>query len=424
MPATLLPPRLAPLARRVATGATRAAEAARPGVAALRRGLTIVSGLGWACLALGVGALVAGWTLGWQEFRILGASLLVLLGLAVLFTLGRTQLEVGFELDPVRLGVGESAAGRLHVVNVARTPLLPVGLEVPVGLSAARFTLPALRPGGAFDDLVVIPTSRRGVIDVGPVRTQRGDPFGLLRRELAWTERIELFVHPRTVALGSLGAGLLRDLEGQTTNDVSMSDLAFHTLREYVPGDDRRYIHWRSSAKRSGATGSSAFLVRQFLDTRRTHLAIVVDVAEASYADPEEFEIALSVGASVTLRALADEMDTTVVCGEHAAIAPAPHLALDTYSRADFGPPTLQASTARLNTLAPDVSAVVLVTGPHTPFETLQRARAHLAPEVRMVVVRVDAAAEPALRDTGGITVVTLADLADLPLVLLGGVTQ
>lgn len=383
-----------------------------------------MSGLGWTTLAAGLIALASGWFLGWQEFRLLGASLLVLLGLAALFTIGRTQLDVSFDLHPVRLVMGESSAGRLAVVNVSRTPLLPLGLEVPVGLAAARFTLPLLRSGGAFSDVVVIPTSRRGVIDVGPVRTQRGDPFGLLRREIEWTPPAELFVHPRTVALDSLGSGLLRDLEGQTTNDVSMSDLAFHTLREYVPGDDRRYIHWRSSAKLSGASGQSQFLVRQFLDTRRSHVAVVVDVDAAAYAGEDDFELAVSAGASVTVRALADEMDTTIVCGEHAAVQPAPHLALDTYARAAFGPHTLQASTGRLNTLAPDVSAVVLVTGPRTAFEVFQRARAYLAPEVRMVVLQVQLGAPLALREASGLVVMTLGELRELPLLLHGGVTS
>lgn len=400
------------------------ADLARPVVDAVRVGASFVSVLGWTTFVLGVVASVAGWHLGWQEFRILGAGLLVLFALSALFTIGRTQLDVAFEVDPLRLTVGDSAAGNLRVTNVARTPLLPVGLEIPVGLSAARFTLPPLRPGGAFSELVVIPTSHRGVIDVGPVRTQRGDPFGLLRREIAWTEQLELFVHPLTVPLESLGAGLLRDLEGQTTNDVSMSDLAFHTLREYVPGDDRRYIHWRSSAKLSGASGQSQFLVRQFLDTRRSHIAVVIDVHPDAYTDDEEFEVALSAGASITLRALADEMDTTIVCGASSAVQPAPHLALDTYSRALYGPQSLADATGRLNTLAPDVSAGVLVTGPQTDFDVFLRARAYLAPDVRLVAIQVRLGEELALRDTSGITVMALGSLAELPLLLRGGVTQ
>ena len=121
-----------------------------------------------------------------------------------------------------------------------------------------------------------------------------GDPLGLVRRTVAWTERTELFVHPFTVSLESLGAGLLRDLEGTVTPDLSMSDLAFHALREYQPGDDRRYIHWRSSAKHD------RLLVRQFLDTRRSHLAVVVDTSPEVYAgDADDVELAISCAASL-----------------------------------------------------------------------------------------------------------------------------
>lgn len=399
------------------------ADLARPVTDAVGAGLGCVSPLGWTTLAFGVVAFVAGWVLGWHEFRIIGAALLVLLGLSLLFLIGRTQLEVGLELSPERLVAGDSSAAHVHVTNVARTPLLPVGLEVPVGEASARFTLPALVPGGTFEEVLVIPTEERGVIPVGPVRTQRGDPFGLLRRELEWSDGMELFVHPRTVALDSLGSGLLRDLEGHSSNDISMSDLAFHTLREYEPGDDRRYIHWRSSAKASGASGQSSFLVRQFLDTRRSHVAVVVDVDETSYTDPAEFELALSCGASVTVRALTDEMDTTIVCGAQSAVQPARHTALDTYSRAAFGPWPLPTATSRLGTLAPDVSAVVIVTGPLTTFGVLQRARAYLAPQVRLVAVQVVPGRPLSYREGSGIVVVTLGDLAELPLVLAGGVT-
>lgn len=395
--------------------------AASPVIAKVKGLLAVVSGLGWSILLGAVVAGVLGNKLSWREFSFVSVTLLALFVIACLFAIGRIQLGIAFELSPQRVVVGDSAAAQIKVANKARTPVMPLGLEFPVGAQAARFTLPMLAPGASFEDMIVIPTTRRGVIEIGPVRTQRGDPFGVIRREVAWTDRYELFVHPVTVPLEPLGSGLLRDLEGRTTQDISMSDLAFHTLREYAPGDDRRYIHWRSSAKLSGVSGEDEFLVRQFLDTRRSHIAVVTDVAPASYSTPEEFEIAMSVGASIAVRALSDQMDLTIVCGEHAVVQPSPHLALDTFSRAALGEWTLPSATGRLNTLAPDASVVLLVTGPLCGFAEFQRARAFLPREAATAAIRVDSGGQVGLRETAGISVVTLSTLRELPRVMAGG---
>ena len=38
----------------------------------------------------------------------------------------------------------------------------------------------------------------------------------------------------------SRSTGFIRDLEGNPTKDLTTSDVSFHALREYVPGDDVR----------------------------------------------------------------------------------------------------------------------------------------------------------------------------------------
>ncbi len=394
--------------------------AARPVLDAAGGVLAAVTGFGWTTLGLVALAWLSAALWGWREAALLAAALLVAFGIACLFTIGRVHLSVELDTDPLRVTVGESSAARVRVTNLARTPALPIGLEFPVGDALGRFTLPGLGGGATHEEVVIIPTQRRGVIELGPVVTQRGDPFGLVRREVTWTERLELFVHPRRVPLEPLGAGLLRDLEGHTTTDTSMSDLAFHTLREYAPGDDRRYIHWRSSAKVSAASGQGSFLVKQFLDTRRSHVAVVVDADEAAYASDAEFELAVSVGASVVVRALADEMDLTIVVGEHAAAKPHPALALDTFSRAGFGPGGLAGSTGRLVQLAPDASVAILVSGSRAGFADFAHARAHLAPEVHTFAVTVDRGATMALRQASGMAMLTVSTLSDLPRVLPG----
>lgn len=380
--------------------------------------LRVVSPLGWTVLVAAVGAAVLGAELGWIEFRYAAAVGLLLFAASAVLTIGRTVIDVHVAVTPQRVTVGDPSAGHVVVTNRSGRRLLPMALEVPVGGGVARFDLPSLAGKAAHDEVFLVPTQRRGVIPVGPATTVRGDPFGLFRRTVTWTEVVELFVHPVTLPLESLGTGLIRDLEGMTTNDVSMSDLAFHTLRDYAPGDDRRHIHWRSSAKVGAGLPGGKFLVRQFLDTRRSHITVVVDGEVSAYRSEDEFETAISIGASIASRAVRDEMQTTVVAGDQLVDEGAGWVLLDAFARADVVARPLAALALAAVQAAPDTSTAFLVTGPATPFVDLRRAAAHFAPEVSVVAVQIDPGTAASLRTASGITVIRIGALTELAGVL------
>ncbi|MGZ3147134.1 DUF58 domain-containing protein [Lentzea chajnantorensis] len=366
--------------------------------------LAVASAVGW----------VLGAVLGWDELVLLGATGLVLLALACGLTLGRGAVRVDVAVAKRRLRPDESTRCAVEVEHHGRRTLFAPEVELPIGRDRVE----------VFDSgrEVEVAGLRRGVIAVGPATTVRGDPLGLVRRTVAMTEVVELFVHPLTVPLAPLGTGLLRDLEGCTTNDVSMSDLAFHALREYAPGDDRRHIHWRSTAKLAASTQDGRFLVRQYLDSRRAHVVVVVDGAEQSYPDPSVFETALSAGASVVQRAVADGIDTSVVASGHLS-GRAQHV-LDVFARAELGGPSLAEATARAAAAAPDATLLVLVTGARHGYGDLRAVATAFPAEVRKVVLRVDPRQRTARSASTAFTVLTLRRLGDLPVLLAGGTLQ
>ena len=137
----------------------------------------------------------------------------------------------------------------------------------------------------------------------------RSDPIGLLRREHAFADVHQLYVHPRTTVLPATSAGLIRDLEGSPTRRLVDSDMSFHAIREYTAGDSRRQIHWKSTAK------TGRLMVRQYEESRRSRMAVVLAAAEAEFADAGEFELAVSSAASLGLRAVRDARDVAIVTG-------------------------------------------------------------------------------------------------------------
>ena len=382
-----------------------------PGLPRARAVVATVSPVGWGLLA---SAAVAGWAgaaLDWSELQVFSYAAIGALLAAVGFTWGRSTYAVLLDLNATRVVVGERAIGRLLVTNDGSRRVRAARIELPVGANAAGFDLPALSAGEEHDELFAVPTDRRALIVVGPVRSSRGDALGLLRREVRWTAPVDLYVHPRTVRLEGSGAGFVRDLEGRPSRELSNSDVSFHALRPYVPGDDRRYVHWKSSAK----TGT--WMVRQFEETRRSHIVVSLTTATADYADDEQFELGVSAGASLGLQALRDEKTLTVLTSSgRLRILDGPRL-LD-----DLTTVTTSGRAAGLSRLARstsqqvlDATVVVLVCGTTSSPGDLRAASAQFGQDVRVVVVRCAPQEQPSYRTVGTGTVITISTLSDLP---------
>ncbi len=371
----------------------------------------IITPLGRGVIAVGVVAWILGWWFGWLELMIVASACLFLLVVAAVFVAGRSTLHIEIALDPPRVTAGDPSSGQVVVTNRTGRRAPTVHVEVPVGAGLAVFDIPGLRPGQSSEDLFVISTQRRGVIPVGPATSVRGDPLGLLQRKASGSDPLELLVHPHTIVLEPFGSGLLKDLEGLTTKDLSSSDLSFHALREYVPGDDRRHIHWRSSAK------AGELLVRQYLDTRRSTLCILTDAQESGYADPEEFEIALQIAGSVALRACRDGLPAVLVAGRHAATGVLPHVLLDVLARAELSKRAedLSLYAARASAQGADISVAVVISGSLRTAEELDRARSRFPPDVRTLGIRVVPDAAPYLTVTSRGVVAQLSALRELP---------
>jgi hypothetical protein len=377
--------------------------------------------------------LVLGMLFGWVEWMVAGAASLVLLVAAIPFLFGARSYDVGLTLAHERVVAGDDVAGEIVVRNDGHRLSLPGRIDIPVGAGLVELGVPLLRPGHSISQPLDIPGLRRGIVTVGPATTVRSDPIGLLRREHAFEDVHEVFVHPRTTALPSTSAGLIRDLEGNPTRRLVDADMSFHAIREYAPGDSRRQIHWKSTAK------TGRLMVRQYEESRRSRMAVVLGVAEAEYADADEFELAVSCAASLGLRAVHDARDVQIVVGSEIprvvrgrlrAIrhipAPAPRPMLDGFSGVDMLESTMPVGeVCRLTAESGErLSIAFVVVGSRVPLTRLQQAALAFPGDTEVVGIICDERAHPRMQPVSGMTVLTVGTLEDLAGLLLRGATS
>jgi uncharacterized protein (DUF58 family) len=177
------------------------------------------------------------------------------------------------------------------------------GTDVPV---------PLLRLRAGRDTTVdyPVPTYRRGVVPVGPLRVTRGDPLGLILLARTYGEPATVWVHPRIHLLRAVPAGMARSLDGRI-DKVPHGTITFDSLREYVVGDELRRVHWRSSAK------VGELMVREQLDTSEPTIVVLLDDRAAAHPEvrdgtAESFESACEAAASIVAAAVREDLPVSL----------------------------------------------------------------------------------------------------------------
>ncbi|WP_395105153.1 DUF58 domain-containing protein [Actinomadura sp. SCN-SB] len=223
--------------------------------------------------ASGAALLAVGLLLGYRELALLGAVALVAVAAGIVQAGWPARLRVRRLVADARVREGDMIKVTLDVAaetrgrRPRRVLVAAEWVDGPDGL--VRRPLPELRalPAQAGYEFRA---GRRGVFDIGPLEAGRVDALGLASSVRRHGETTRVLVHPPVHPMRAVPNGAVVDPDGRR-DAADSGGLTFHGLREYVPGDDLRRVHWRSSARQG------RLMTREHVDTSRPRIVVLVD---------------------------------------------------------------------------------------------------------------------------------------------------
>jgi uncharacterized protein (DUF58 family) len=240
-------------------------------------------GLFWGGIALGI--LITGLAKGINLITLLACILLVMLLYNYLLARRQFRGVRARRLDADPPFAGTPWHWRVHLTNLS--PRRAYGLVAQAGDDGRLRRFAEVIPA---DGDVVLSTDvvfqQRGRVQEGALQLVSGYPLGLVHLVREVGPPRELIILPK---LGSLHRGALRALLQAPGADDRLppakgqrhlsAQTFFHGLRPYRPGDNRRLIHWRSSARRG------EIMMREFEDPPEDDLTLVVEATRPPGAE-------------------------------------------------------------------------------------------------------------------------------------------
>jgi uncharacterized protein (DUF58 family) len=318
--------------------------------------------------ALGVGVVLL--TLlalitAYRELVVLAFAALLLLVLVFLLP----RIASAIQLQRIALPHLVQRGALAEVVLRARADgvVPPVRIIDQLAGVAVPIDLPQIQANVPITVRYRIQAVRRGVHKVGPLLEERSDPFGLIVRTIHHDVIDDMLVHPVIHRLQLPTGGVRHRERSNLLPRVSADPLAdFRTLREYVPGDDPRLVHWASTAR----TGS--LVVKDHFELRRAMRLVVIETFEATITEPL-FEEAAEIAASMCIDALVEGIQVIVRTRDTTApgrLAPVRdrNEVLELFARVRRTPGSSTLSADRVRPLGQDADQIYLVAGASSPL--------------------------------------------------------
>lgn len=250
--------------------------------------------------ALAVVLLTGGLWARFPSLVALGTGLAVLVAASVLGVLLAVPVRVTRSVSQARVTRLAHCTAEITVTNLSTWASVQLEGDDLVGEELRPIRLPRIAPGGSGTGLEVIPTSHRGRVQFGPLVLRRSGVARLAVRTSEHGEARSVLVEPRVLDAVALAPGMRRGHHGaQERIEHGGTDLV--GLREYIPGDDLRRLHWATSARRG------QLMVRQDADPALPHLTVLLDDRIESWASPEDLEEGVDVAASLLATAASVE---------------------------------------------------------------------------------------------------------------------
>lgn len=196
---------------------------------------------------------------------------------------------------PERICAGDLLIIELSVTNSrSRNDSWAISLEDPIRrlesstspqTSSAQVMAVRVRAGETQRLIYRGRLMQRGHYQFGPACISTRFPLGLLRRSMQVKCTDQLVVYPQLGQLTRQWTKLVQSERLGTQQSRHRHGLVegdFYGLRDWRSGDSRRWIHWRTSAKRG------SLKIRQFERQRNQNLALIVDLWHPGNPDASE----------------------------------------------------------------------------------------------------------------------------------------
>ena len=278
----------------------------------IHRHLAIVTPSGYGVLISGVIFVLLSLGFQWASLGVLAVLSLVMfywvVGASVFLSafmvrtfswgMGRSQAGIRREMSPAVVATGFAVEERFHLTRVPIFPgyRLLVHDQLPERLETeSRYIA---NPSAAREMVTLSGLLRRtprGRYRVGPARIQYQDALGLTRVAVASLATAELTVLPRVRPVRIVEPPRSLDEEPDIlTVRHRFATEDFYKFRNYVPGDDLRFVDWNTYAR------LEKLFLKMFLEEEDLHFYALIDAsASMDFGEPTKLQYARQLAAAL-----------------------------------------------------------------------------------------------------------------------------